>query len=39
VKDQVVDVKVIDSPLAKVASDHYPVMMVFKSDAPANGAK
>lgn len=32
VKGQVLGVKVIDTPLARVASDHYPVMMVIKPD-------
>jgi len=38
-KDQLIEVKLVDAPLAKVASDHYPVMMIIKSDAPTSGAK
>lgn len=34
-KEQVIEVKLVDPPLAKVASDHYPVMVIIRSDAPA----
>lgn len=39
VKEQIIEVKVVDAPLARVASDHYPVMMTIRPDPPAAGAK
>ena len=35
--DQVEQVRVVDDGLARVASDHYPVMITIRPDRPANG--
>ncbi len=34
-KDQLLDIHVVDIPMARVASDHYPVVAKIKSDPVA----